>query len=223
VLPGALSAIAVWIGRDRRLSILRMIAVGSVLGGLLVLVVRRLAGSYIVEELVPSATVQPAVQHAWDILTAQLRDGGFTLVGLGLIVLLAAWLGGSSPSAVGSRRALAPYLARPGIAYSTVALLFLLLLWWGPTVQTTRGPLMLAAAGVLVLAVELLRRETAREVPSPPAPDPVGALRRTIGRRPGRPVEDDHVAKLERLARLHDQGALSDEEFAAEKAALARD
>jgi Short C-terminal domain len=223
VLPVLLAAIALWIARDRRLSILRLIAFGAILAGLLVLVVRRLAGSYIVEELVASETVKPAVQDAWDILTAQLRDGGLTLFGLGLILLLAGWLGGRSRSGVGARRALAPYLARAEIAYGAAALLFLALLWWQPTVQTSRAPLMLAAAGLLVLAVELLRRQTAQEVPSPPAPDPVGSLRRTFGGSRGRSPDDERLARMERLASLHEQGVLSDEEFAAEKAALARE
>ena len=166
VLPVALWAIALWIARDRRRSILRLIGVGSILAGLLVLVVRRLGGSFLVDELVPSTAVQPAAQDAWDILTAQLRDGGLTLVGLGLILLVAVWLVGPSPSGVSTRRGLAPYLARPGITYAVVAGLFLLLLWWSPTVQTTRVPLMLAAALVLVLAVELLRRRPpARSLP----------------------------------------------------------
>ena len=222
VLPVALAAIAVWIARGRRLSILRLIALGAILGGLLVLVVRRLAGSYVVEELAAAPSVEPAVQDAWDILTEQLRDGGLTFLGLGVIVLVAAWLGGSSSSAVGARRALAPYLARAEIAYGAAALLFLLLLWWQPTVQTSRVQLMLAAAVLLALGVELLRRETAREVPSPPPPDPIGSARRTFGRGRARSAEDERLASLERLARLRDQGALTEEEFAAEKAALER-
>jgi hypothetical protein len=165
ILPVALSAIAVWIARGRRLSILRMIAFGSMLAGLLVLVVRGVAGSYVVEELVMSPSVRPAVQNAWDILTAQLRDGGLTLLGFGVIVLLVAWLGGGSQSAVGARRGLAPYLARADVAYGVAAALFFLLLWWQPTVQTSRGPLMVAAAALLVLGVELLRRKTALEFP----------------------------------------------------------
>src|SRR5215204_1983262 len=46
LLPIALWAIALWLARDRRRSILRMIAVGSILAGLVVLVVRSLGGSY---------------------------------------------------------------------------------------------------------------------------------------------------------------------------------
>jgi hypothetical protein len=220
VLPIVLFAIALWLAPGRRLSILRMIAFGWILAGLLVLVVRRLAGSYIVEDLVASETVKPAVQAAWDILTAQLRDGGFTLVGVGVIVLFAAWLAGSSPSAVGRRRALAPYLARSEIAYGAAAALFLLLLWWQPTVQTTRPQLMLAAAIILALGVELLRRQTAREVPDPPPADLVGSVRRSIARRRAKGPEEERLASLERLARMRDEGVLTEEEFAAEKAAL---
>ena len=220
VLPIALWAIALWspaaggarsCGRSRS---------ASILAGLLVLVVRRLGGSFIVDALVPSTAVQPAAQDAWDILTAQLRDGGFTFIGLGVILLVALWLAGTSPSGVSARRGLAPYLARPEIAYGVAGGLFLLLLWWSPTVQTTRVPLMLAAALVLALGVELLRRQTAREIPAPPPPDLGGSVRRGMGRVRGRTAEEDRLAALERLGRLREQGVLSDEEFAAEKAQL---
>jgi hypothetical protein len=220
VLPIALWGIALWIARDRRRSILRMIAVGSILAGLFVLVLRRVGGSYLVEELVPSATVQPAAHDAWDILTSQLRDGGLTFVGLGLILLVALWLAGPSPSGVSARRGLAPYLVRPELAFGIAGGLFLLLLWWSPTVQTTRVPLMLAAALVLGAGVELLRRQTAREVPEPPPPDPGGSLRRGMGRVRGRTAGEDRLGALERLGRLREQGVLTDDEFAAEKARL---
>jgi hypothetical protein len=220
LLPIALWAAALWIARDNRRSILRLIAVGSILAGLFVLVLRRVGGSYIVDSLVPSISVQPAAHDAWDILTSQLRDGGFTFLGLGVILLVALWLAGSSPSGVSVRKGLAPYLARPGIAYTVAGVLFLLLLWWSPTVQTTRVPLMLAAALVLGFAVELLRRQTAREVPAPPPPDLGGSMRRAVGRVRGHTPQEDRLAALERLGRLHEQGVLTDEEFAAEKARL---
>jgi hypothetical protein len=220
LVPIALWAVALWVARGNRASILRWIAVGSILTGLIVLVVRRVGGSYVVDSLVPSTAVQPAAHDAWDILTSQLRDGGFTFIGLGVILLIALWLSGSSASGVSVRRGLAPYLARPEIAYTTAGVLFLLLLWWSPTVQTTRVPLMLAAAIALAFGVELLRRQTAREVPDPPPPDLGGSIRRRVGRARGRTAEENRLAGLERLARLHEQGVLTDEEFAAEKAHL---
>jgi hypothetical protein len=222
LLPVALWAVALWIARHRRRSILRMIAIGSILTGLVVLVVRRLAGSFLVDDLVPSTAVQPAAHDAWDILTAQLRDGGFTFVGLGVIMLVAVWLAGPSPSGVSTRRGLAPYLARPEVAYGVATGLFLLLLWWSPTVQTTRVPLMVAAALVLGFGVELLRRQTAREVPDPPPPDLSGSIRRSMGRVRGGTADENRLAALERAGRLHEQAVLTDEEFAAEKAQLVR-
>ena len=223
VLPIALWAIALFIAGDRRRSILRTIAVGTILAGLLVLVIRRLGGSFIIDALVPSTAVQPAAQDAWDILTAQLRDGGFTFVGLGVILLVALWLAGTSPSGVSARKELAPYLARPEIAFGVAGGLFLLLLWWSPTVQTTRVPLMIVAALVLGFGVELLRRQTAREIPAPPPPDLGGSVRRGMGRVRGGSAEQDRLAALERLGRMREQGVLSDEEFAAEKAQLMRE
>jgi len=220
VLPVALWAAALWLARGRRRSILRTIAFGTILAGLLVLVIRRLGGSSIVDALVPSTAAQPAANNAWDILTAQLRDGGFTFVGLGVILLVALWLVGSSRSGVSARKELAPYLARPEIAFGVVGGLFLLLLWWSPTVQTTRVPLMLAAAVILAFGVEVLRRQTAREVPAPPPPDLGGSARRAMGRVRGGTAEEGRLAALERLGRLREQGVLSDEEFAAEKAKL---
>jgi hypothetical protein len=220
LLPIALWAVALYLARGRRRSILRTIAIGTILAGLLVLVLRRLGGSFLVEELVPSTSVQPAAHDAWDILTSQLRDGGFTFVGLGVILLVALWLAGTSQSGVSARKGLAPYLARPEIAFGIAGALFLALLWWSPTVQTTRVPLMLAAALVLGFGVELLRRQTAREIPDPGPPDLSGSVRRSMGRVRGRSAEDDRLAALERLGRLREQGVLSDEEFAAEKAKL---
>jgi hypothetical protein len=220
LLPVALWAVALWIVPGRRTSILRIIAVGLILAGLFVLVVRRVAGSVVVDKLVPSTAVQPAAHDAWDILTTQLRDGGFTFVGLGVIFLVAIWLSGASASGVSARRELAPYLARPEIAYTVAGGLFLALLWWSPTVQTTRWQLMTAGAIVLGIGVELLRRQTAREVPAPPPPDFSGSVRKGADRLRGRSVAEDRLAALERLGRLREQGVITADEFAAEKAKL---
>jgi hypothetical protein len=182
LVPIVLWAIALWLARGRRRTILRMIGISSIVAGLLVLVVRRLAGSIIVDRLSPAESIKVAAGNAWDILTASLRDGGLTLLGLGVIMLVAVWLVGPSRSGTASRRWLAPYIARAEIAFGAAAALLLLLVWWGPTIQTQRWQLVLAAAVVLALGVELLRRETRAEFPDADMADSRAAIGRLFRR-----------------------------------------
>jgi hypothetical protein len=165
IVPLLLWAAALWLAEGRRRAVLRTIAVASIVTGLVVLALRRLGGSYVVDALAETESARTAAQHAWDILTRQLVDGGWTAIGLGVILLLAVWVSGTGRSAVATRTELAPFLARPELAYGAAAALFVLLLIWAPTVQTTRAPLMLAAAVLLALGVELLRRLTTAEHP----------------------------------------------------------
>ena len=176
LVPLALFAISLWLARGRRRAILRMIAIGLTVAGLLVLLVRRLAGDYIVDQVVKQDAYRPAVADTWSILTMLLADGGWTLVLLGVVSLIAVWLMGPSRSGTAARRELAPYLTRWEIAYGAGAVLFVLLLLWGPTEQTTRARFVIAGGLLLALGIELLRRQTAREFPeaaagNKPAPE----------------------------------------------------
>ncbi|HWN21818.1 MAG TPA: hypothetical protein VNP93_07575 [Gaiellaceae bacterium] len=178
LVPLALAALAIWLAGDRRRSIVRMLAFAAIATGLLVLVVRSVAGGYIVDSLVPTVSVQPAAAEAWDILTALLVDGGRTVLGIGVVLLAGVWLVGPSPRATAIRTRLAPWLERPEIAYGAAALALTLLVWWGPTAQTRRWQFVLALAVMLGLGVAALRR-AAREADEPtpalPAPaDPGG-------------------------------------------------
>jgi hypothetical protein len=168
LVPIALWAVALWLARGRRRDILRMIGISSIVAGLLVLVVRRVTGSIVVDEVATTESVERAAGDAWDILTAQLRDGGLTLLGLGVVLLVAVWIAGPSVRATNAREWLAPHLARAELAFGGAAALLALLVWWGPTVQTQRWQLVVAAAVVLALGVEVLRRQTAQEFGSPP-------------------------------------------------------
>jgi hypothetical protein len=172
LVPLALWALALWLARDNRRGILRMIGISSILAGLLVLVVRRVTGSIAVDELAATESIEVAAGDAWDILTSLLRDGGLTLIGLGVILLVAVWIAGPSERAVDSRRFLSPYIARAEIAFGGAALLLGALVWWGPTAQSQRWQLVVAAAVVLALGVEVLRRQTAREFGPPPPREP---------------------------------------------------
>ena len=183
VLAFIAAAAAIWLAAGRRRAILRSLAIALLIVGLLVLVVRRVAGGYVVDSLTASGGVRPAAEDTWEILTSLLADGGWTIIGLGVVALLGVWFTGGSKLAVRGRRVLAPYLARPEIAFGAAATFLLLLVWWGPTDQTRRWQFLLLAAVLLALGVEALRRETAREhpvtvEPPPPAADePAGTPR----------------------------------------------
>lgn len=166
VVPIALWAIAVWLAEGRRRDILRMIGFSAILAGLLVVVVKRVVGSIVVDELATTESVEQAAADTWDIVTGLLRDGGLTLMGIGVLLLVAVWIAGPSRYATEARKWLAPHIARPELAFGGAAALLALLVWWGPTAQTQRWQLILVTAVVLALGVEVLRRQTAREFPT---------------------------------------------------------
>jgi hypothetical protein len=164
-VPIVLWAIALWLAEGRRRDILRMIGFSAILAGLLVVVVKRIVGSIVVDELATTESVEEAAGDAWDIVTGLLRDGGLTLMGIGVLLLVAVWIAGPSRYATGTRKWLAPHIARPELAFGGAAALLALLVWWGPTAQTQRWQLILVTAVVLALGVEVLRRQTAAEFP----------------------------------------------------------
>ena len=221
VFPFLLWGIALWLARGRRRIELRAIALGLIVAGLLVLVVRSLAGSYVVEELTTTSGVQEAAEEAWEIVTRLLADGAWAAIAIGLVALVGVWLSGDGRSGVASRRWLAPVLGRPEMTYGVLALLLLLFVWWEPFPQARR-PLYLVVTGILlVIGVELFRRATVREFPTEAAAAPremVAPLGRLRGGADTGSSQPAQVDELERLAALHEKGVLSDEELAAGKA-----
>ena len=157
-VPLLFAALAIWLAGNRRRSIVRSLAIGAIIAGTLVLVVRSVAGGYVVDNLVQTDSIRPAVSESWEILTALLRDGALTLVGVGIVLLAGVWLVGPSARATAVRRRLAPWLERPEIAYGAAALALALLVWWGPTAQVRRWQVVLLFAVMLGFGVAALAR-----------------------------------------------------------------
>ena len=101
----AVAALAIWLARGRRRLELRALAIGVLVVGLLMLVVRRAAGGYLVDELAKDDSVKPAVQDAWDILTQTLADRAWVWITLGVVRWPAS---GSSVRPVAPARHAAP-------------------------------------------------------------------------------------------------------------------
>ena len=72
----ALIAAAMWIARGRRRTILFASGVGIVIAGLVILIVHRLAGSYIVDALTTNPDAKKPVTAVWAIETQLLRNVG---------------------------------------------------------------------------------------------------------------------------------------------------
>jgi hypothetical protein len=218
-------ALAAWAGavglaRGRRRIEIRAISVGLVVAGFLVLIARALAGRYVVDELVASDSVRPAVASAYDIVTALLAGAGWSAVLVGGVALVGVWLAGEGPRARVARRGLAPYLRRPEIAYGTLVVAYLLLLWWQPTPQFGFLRNVVIFFVLALAGLEVLRRQSAAEFPDARPGEATASLRGALAsiRRP--PASNGRTEELERLARLHAQGDLDDAEFASAKAVL---
>ena len=192
--------------------------------GLFCLLVRRIGGDWIVDGLVRADSVKPAAHDTWNIATGLLRAISLAFVIYGLVIVAAAWLAGPTRSAQAVRRACAPSMRdHPARVYAVVGFAYLLVLLWGPTPALRHIVPILIIAALIVLGVELLRRQAAREFPDAQAGDATANLRAWWAARRGHPAPDagnGHVRDLERLASLRDTGALTDEEYATEKGLL---
>ena len=73
-------AIALWLVPNRRRREVRAIGIGLIVAGIALLVIRRLAGSYLVENLSQSDSVRPAVTAFWNILSDGLAEGAWVVV-----------------------------------------------------------------------------------------------------------------------------------------------
>lgn len=233
IVAFGLFILAVWLSKGHRRESLRLTGWCFVGIGLLVLIARRFLGNAIVDDLVKNAAYRPAGHDAWTIATTLLYDIGAALVAYGLVFVAVAWLAGRTRPATALRRAMAPTLhSRPALYFVGVYVALLLVILWGPTPATRQLPYIIAFIALLAIGVTALRRQTAREFPDAQPGDSMGSIvawnaeghqpsPSTVAPNPDNPgPSSGHVAELERLAELHDRGALTDAEFATEKAAL---
>jgi Ca2+/Na+ antiporter len=232
VLALLLFGIAVYIAEIRRRRTLMWVGIDLIVAGALVLIARNVLGSSVVDALAKTEAARPSAEAVWSIGTHILRDVAQAIVIIGIPVVFAAWLAGPTRPAVACRRAAAPWLRdRPDVTYGVVAVVLLLILWWGPIPATRKVIPVLIMIGLVILGVQALRRQTAEEFPGLTA-SAVGAgmkagvvrARGALGRGPaavdGAPAVDPRLERLERLSDLHDRGVLTDDEYTTEKAAV---
>jgi hypothetical protein len=162
----ALYAAAVYLARERR-KLLLGVGISVLVVGLLVLVVRRFAGNYLVDALTGNPDAKGAVDAVWAIETSLLRNVGLNAVIYGIVIIFAAWIAGPSRPARWLRRVSAPTMRdHPVIVYGLVSLVLFLVLLAGPTDAQRIFPLLILFAFAYI-GTEVLRRQTVREFPAP--------------------------------------------------------
>jgi hypothetical protein len=167
---------AIWLARGRR-EMLRNIGVGLLLVGILLLVIRRLVGNYIVDALASGESVRGAVGSAWIIGTRLLSEVAWALIIYGLVILVGTWLAGPNRYAGRVRGFIGPTLRdRPGLGWGALAGVFLLLVLWGPVPALRSWVGILILAGLVALGFEAFRRVVIGELgtggPRPPPAAP---------------------------------------------------
>ena len=167
VLVLFLYGLAIYLARGHRRRFLRATAVSFLLVGVLVLVIQRITGGVVIDSLIKTDAVRPAGNAAWGIGTELLRSVAYALILYGVAGLIGAWLAGPTRWAVAARKRLAPVFEdQAWIVYVAVAVLFLLVLAWGPTQATREWWGILLLGGLLFFGVAMLHRQTVREFPA---------------------------------------------------------
>jgi hypothetical protein len=230
-----LFAIAVWLARGRQWLAVFGYGLGLIAAGLAAIAIRAALEGPIVDSLAKTEEAKVPAQHAWDIGTALLHSIASSVVILGVLMVIAAFLASPANAAVSIRQALAPWLRdRPAIiwsAFATVALLVVII--WPPsgTRQVVITLLLIALAGAGLAA---LSRMTQSEFPGARRGDWMRGMRERArrasneaGRRIGSAVkgltaderhpDDLKLDRLERLGELKEKGVLTAAEFRAEK------
>ena len=160
----AVAALAIWLARGRRRLELRALAIGVLLVGLLMLVVRRAAGGYLVDKLAKDDSVKPAVEDAWDILTQVLADRAWVWIILGVVTLVGVWFVGETGRAAQARRTAEPILQNRVTTYAIVAARVLVLGLIAPLFA--RGwTISLLLLVLVIVGVEVVRNIVLREAP----------------------------------------------------------
>ncbi|HEY7268016.1 MAG TPA: hypothetical protein VH501_09990, partial [Solirubrobacterales bacterium] len=159
VLALALFALAIYLAEGWRRVALRSVGFALIIVGILVLVVRTVAGNAIIDHLATTESVRPAVRATWEIGTSLLNAQGGAVIFYGLFIVIGAWLAGPMGLASRARRAITPILENRVVAYSALGLILLLLFLWSPTPGFSRLPTALLLIVLSIVGLEFLRRQ----------------------------------------------------------------
>jgi hypothetical protein len=165
ILVFALYALAVYLAKGARRVILRDVGWALVVVGVVVLLIRRMAGNYTIDAL-SSPTYKGTLRDVWLIETSIWGQIGIATLIYGVVLVVAAILVGPMRWAVDGRRLLAPVFAvHTAVAAVIVAVAYLLVILWGPTHALRQWWGILIFAALIAAGFAVLRRQTLEEFP----------------------------------------------------------
>ena len=234
-----LMALAIYLSKGYRWLTLLNLAIALIIGAVIILILRSIAGGLVVNQLA-TPDVQPAAQAAYGIGTGLLKSIAWSIIWASLALIVISWLLSPNKAATSTRSYLAVPVGRYPAAYGVLVglvLFFWLLMGVGSGRSFIIRLLIVALIGV---GAHVLRHRPVAESPDA-NPDRAGdfstpmteKVNKAWDNRPrnismpkmpsgggGGPPADAETKRLdylERLAALREKGVLSDEEFQAEK------
>jgi len=206
------------------------IGFAGIFAGVLVIAARSILQGQITNALTSDASLQVTIRDVYGIATAILKDVASGVIFIGILLVAAAWFAGPARPAYASRRAIAPFLREQVVAtYGIVAGLLILLFIWDPIPATGKPVGILVFIVLAFLGAYLLTQQTAVEFPEARSGATTHAIRERVAsmrerrqQHGGNPPPPAPTAadQLNQLADLRDRGAITPEEYQAQKEKL---
>ena len=236
-----LFAIAAYLARGSRWVVVLGYGLGLAAAGLAAIALRSAASGLVVDELAQTEAARVPAEHAWQISTSLLHSIATSVIALGILFTVAAFLASPADPAVTIRAAAAPHLRdQPGVVWGVFAgVVFLFLIVYPPD-GTRQLVIVLVLIALAAAGLEALSRKTHHEFPdarrgewlvrmrqrarqaSAQAGRRIGAAVRELGDDDRHP-DDSKLDRLERLGELERKGVLTAAEFRAEKKRILED
>jgi len=112
ILTFLVFGLAIYLTQGGRWMTVLFSGVALIVAGLLVVILRHVAGGVVVDQLVKQQNVKPAAEAAWSIGTSLMVSIAATVIIVGALFAAAGWLASPTGSARGTRRVFAPALDR---------------------------------------------------------------------------------------------------------------
>ncbi|HEX5609163.1 MAG TPA: hypothetical protein VFX45_03625 [Solirubrobacterales bacterium] len=157
---------AIYLARGSRWVTVLSSGIALIAAGFGVIIVRKIAGGIVIDQLVTTESVKPAGEAAWSIGTSLMVSIATTVIVIGVLFAIAGWLASPTKAASATRKAMAPALQRyPAYVYTGLGILVCLYFLTGPTQGLRAFVTTLIIAGMAAFGIHELRKQTQEEYP----------------------------------------------------------